>query len=142
MLNEAEKLMDEAEKRFRDAERQLDELLRRDEAVIAARGIIIADESSRAYSKNDHLSWSYRFETRRARGSEVEKVWVLVSLFEHDPASLRVWRRAEIFQVGQVSRWQSTTEEVLPLGEVARGGLSDIVLEAISAGESAAAAAA
>lgn len=31
----------EAEKRFRDAERQLDELLRRDEAVIAASGITI-----------------------------------------------------------------------------------------------------
>ena len=134
--------MDEAEKRFREAERQLDELLRRDGAVIAARGITITDESSRAYYKNDCLSWSYRFETRRVRGSEVEKVWVLVSLYEHEPASLRVWRRAEIFQIGQVSRWQSTTEEMLPLEEVARGGLSSIVLEAISAGEAAAAAAA
>ena len=69
-------------------------------------------------------------------------MWVQVSLYGHDPASLRVWRRAEIFQIGQVSRWQSTTEEVLPLEEVARrGGLSSIVLEAITAGEAAVAAA-
>jgi hypothetical protein len=134
--------MDESEKRFRDAERQLDELLRRDEAVIAARDITISDESSRAYYRNDYLSWNYRFEIRRVRGSEIEKVWVLVSLYEHDPASLRVWRRAEIFQIGQVSRWQDTTEEMLPLEEVARGGLSGIVLEAISAGKAAATAAA
>jgi len=134
-------MMSESEKRFRDAERRLDELLRGDEAVIAARGITISDESARAYYKNDYLSWSYRFETRRVRGSEVEKVWVLVSLYEGDPASLKVWRRAEIFQIGQVSRWQSTTEEKLLLGEVGRGELSNIVLEAISAGEAAAAAA-
>jgi len=135
-------MMNEAEKRFRDAERRLDELLRRDEAVIAARGIAISDVSARAYYHNDPLSWSYQFETRRARGSEVEKVWVLVSLYEHDPASLRVWRRAEIFQIGQVSRWKETTEETLPLEEAARVGLSSIVLGAIRSGEEAAAAAA
>lgn len=133
--------MDEAEKRFREAEHQLDELMRRDEAVIAACGITIFDESARAYHyKNEYLSWSYRFEARRARGSEVEKVWVLVSLDEHDPASLRVWRQAEIFQIGQLSRWRGTTEETLPLGEVARCGLASIVLEAIHMGKAAAAA--
>ena len=133
--------MNEAEKRFREAERRLDVLLRRDGPAIAARGITVSDQSARAYYKNDCLSWNYQFETRRVRGSEVEKVWVLVSLYEHDPASLRLWRRAEIFQIGQVSRWESTTEEVLPLEVVAGAGLSSIVLEAISAGEAAVAAA-
>jgi hypothetical protein len=134
--------MDEAEKQFRDAERQLDELLRRDEVVIAASGITITDESAREYHyKNEYLCWSHRFETRRARGSEVEHVWVLISLYEHDPSSLRVLRRAEIFQIGQLSRWQDTTDERLPLGEAAQGGLSSIVFEAVRAGEAATAAA-
>jgi hypothetical protein len=129
--------MNEAEERFREAERQLDELLRSDEAVLAAQRITMADESARAYHyKNECLSWCYRFETRRARGSEVEKVWVLVSLYEFDTGALKVWRRAEIFQIGQLSRWQNTTEELLPLAEAAQRGLSSIVIEAIRAGES------
>jgi hypothetical protein len=133
-------MINEAEKRFREAERQLDELLHRDEAIIAARGISIAGESERVYHyKNEYLSWRYRFETRRARGSEIEKVWVLVSLDEFNVVALKVWRRAEIFQVGQLSRWQSTTEELLPLENALRDGLSSIIFEAIRAGEAAAA---
>lgn len=135
--------MKEAEKQFRGAERRLDELLCRDEAIIAARDVTITDDSARAYHyKNEYLSWRYRFESRRARGSEVEKVWVVVSLEEGDVATLRVWRRAEIFQVGQSSRWQSTAEGVRPLEDAIRDGLSSIVLEAIRAGEAEAAEAA
>jgi hypothetical protein len=135
-------MMNETEKRFRVAEQKLDELLRRDEAVITACGITIADWSARAYHyKNETLSWSYEFETRRARGSEVEKVRVRVSLWEHDTGVLGVLRCAEIFQIGKQSRWDSTTKEVLSLDEAVRRGLSNIVLEAISAGEAAAAAA-
>lgn len=133
-------MIDEAEKLFREAERRLDELLRRDEAVIAGRGVTIADESARAYHyKNECLSWRYRFEIKRARGSEIEKVWVVISLDEADVTAVKVWMRAEIFQVGQFSRWQSTTEELLPLETVVRNGLSGIIFEAISAGEAAAA---
>src|SRR5687767_307735 len=58
----------EVEKRFREAERRLDELLRGDEAALAARGVAVADWSVRAYNyKSEYLCWSYRFETRRAR---------------------------------------------------------------------------
>lgn len=129
-------VMNETEKRFREAERRLDEMLRRDEAVITARGIIISDWSGRTYHyKNEYLSWSYWFETRRARGSEIEKVWVTVSLEEHDVGVVEVRRGAEIFQIGKLSRWQSATEELLPLAEMARLGLASIVLEAIQAGE-------
>jgi hypothetical protein len=132
-------MINKAEKPFREAERQLDELLRRDEAALAAQHITITDESARVYHyKIDYLSWRQRFEIRRPRGSEIEKVWVLVSLDEHDVSMLRVWRRAEIFQIGQLSRWQSTTEELLPLAEIMRRGLASIVLEAIHAGEHAA----
>src|SRR5688572_13000499 len=106
----------EVEKRFREAERRLDELLRGDEAALAARGVAVADWSVRAYNyKSEYLCWSYRFETRRARGSEVEKVSVGVSFHEGDEGAVRVWRCAEIFQVGSLSRWKSTTERLLPL---------------------------
>jgi hypothetical protein len=133
-------MMSEAERRFREAERRLDELLRRDEAVIAARGVAVADESGRAYHyQNERLSWRHRFEVRRARGGEVEKVRVIISLGEEGPTALRVWRRAEIFQVGKPSRWVSTAEESLPLSVAARRGLGSIVVEAISAGEAEAA---
>ncbi|HEX8189462.1 MAG TPA: hypothetical protein VF586_13995 [Pyrinomonadaceae bacterium] len=130
--------MSEEEKRFREAERRLDELLRRDEAVIEARGISVADWSVRAYARNDYLSWRYRFETRRARGSEIEKVWVTVSLHEGD-AAVKVWRRAEIFQTGRQSRWHSTAERLTPLQSLVREGLSAVVFEAIRAAEAEAA---
>jgi hypothetical protein len=129
-------MVNETEKRFREAERQLDELLRRDEAIIAARGITIADWSGRKYHyKNEHLSWSYWFETRRARGSEIENVLVAVSLNEHEASTVRVGRSAEIFQIGKLPRWSSGTEELLPLEEMVHRGLANIVLEAIHAGE-------
>ena len=134
--------MNEAELLFRAAERKLDELLRRDEAALAARGVTITDRSGRSYHyKNEHLFWSYQFETRRARGSEIEKVWVVVSLREDEPDSLIVWWRAEIFQIGKQSRWSITAEDVLPLEQAERHGLPSIVLGAIQEGEAAAAAA-
>jgi hypothetical protein len=127
------------EKQFREAERQLDELVRKDEAAIAARGIGVADESARSYHyKNESLSWRYRFETRQPRGSEIAKVWVVVSLDEWNVAALKVWRRAEIFQLGQLSRWESTTEEQVPLDTALQAGLSPIIFEAIHSGEVAA----
>jgi hypothetical protein len=130
-------VMKDAEKRFREAERQLDELMRRDEAVITARGITISDWSARKYHyKNEHLSWSYWFETRRARGSEIEKVLVVISLNELEASAVSVRRSAEIFQIGKLPRWSSGTEELLPLEEMAHRGLASIVLEAIQAGES------
>ena len=133
-------MISEAEKRFREAERQLDELLRRDEAIIAARGITISDWSARKYHyKNKSLSWSYWFETRRTRGSEIEKVLVWISFNEYESSTVRVMRSAEIFQIGKPSRWSGGTEELLSLEEMAHRGLANIVLERIQAGESEAA---
>jgi hypothetical protein len=133
-------MISEAERRFREAERWLDELLSRDESAITARGVSVTDESGRAYHyQNERLSWRHRFEVRRARGSEIEKVRVIISLGEEDAGALRVWRCAEVFQVGKPSRWVSTTEELLPLPEAARRGLGSLVLEAVRAGEAEAA---
>ena len=130
----------EEEKQFREAERRLDEVLRGDEAAIAARGVSVTDWSVRAHVHNDYPRWSYSFETRRPRGSEVEKVTVNVSLDEGEPGVVNVWWRAEIFQLGQLSRWQSTNEMRLSLEGAVRKGLAAIVLEAVGAGEAALAA--
>lgn len=130
----------EEEKRFREAEGRLDEMLRRAEVAIAASGVAVSDWSVRAYAHNDYLRWSHLFETRRPRGSEVEKVMVEVSLDEGEPDAVRVWWRAEIFQVSSLSRWQSAGDKRLPLEGVERQGLVAIVLEAVEAGEAALAA--
>jgi hypothetical protein len=132
--------MTEDKQRFREAERVLDQLVRSDQPQIAAANVIVVDESAREYHyKNQSLSWRYRFEARRTRGSEVEKVWVLGSLTEDEPATLILWRRAELFQPGQLSRWESTTEQRLSLEQVSPLGLASIVLAAIHAGQTAAA---
>jgi hypothetical protein len=132
--------MHDVEKRFREAERQLDEMFRKDAAALAGRRIAVTEESGRAYHyQNEHLFWRLRFETRSEQGSEIQKVWGWLSLNEHDTNTLKVWRRAEIFQMGKQSRWHDTVEELLPLAEAARRGLASIILEAIDGGEAAAA---
>ncbi len=108
--------------------------------MLVANGITITDRSSRAYNyKTESLSWYYWFETRRTRGSEVEKVLVSVCLDEANPRVLKIGKLADIFQIGQRSRWQNYTEELLPLENAVRIGLSNIVMEAVRAGKAAAA---
>ncbi len=131
--------MDETERRFREAERQLDESLLRDRAKIIARGIAIAENSARLdHDKNDLLAWGCRFEIRRSRDSGIAKVQVLLTLSKATITTLRVWRRVEIFQPGQDSRWQRTTEATVPLEDVVRAGLAELVGGAIRSGEVAA----
>lgn len=116
-------------------------MLRRAEAAIAARGLNVSEWSARTYHyKNEYLRWNYSFETRRPRGSEIEKVIVTVSLDEGEPGAVTVWWRAELFQVGSLSRWQSAVEMRLSLEDAERKGLAAIVLEAADAGEAALAA--
>jgi hypothetical protein len=55
-------------------------------------------------------------------------VWVVVTFDESSVGALSVWRRAEIFQPGQLSRWEHTTEEQVPLEDALRDGLSRIRL--------------
>jgi hypothetical protein len=132
--------MNEAERNFRETERKLDELLSSDEAVIASRGVTVADRSLRAYGAGgDHLSWIHWFEIKRARGSEVEKVRVILSINEQDADLLSVSKCSEIFQIGKQSRWKTTAEEVLSVEEAVRRGLASIVLEAIREGQATAA---
>jgi len=125
---------------FREVEGRLDDVLRRDAAVIAAHGVSIADDSARTYHyKNAYLVWSHRFESRRARETDIQKVAVAVTLVEGDVATVTIRRRAEIFQLGKLSRWENTVENRRPLEEILSEGLAAVVLQAIRAGEEAAA---
>jgi hypothetical protein len=65
------------EGQFREAKRQLDEAMRLDREAMLARGIELFDDSGWSYYKSSFLSWSLRFESRSAHGSEVEKVWAV-----------------------------------------------------------------
>ena len=113
--------MNEIERRFRKAERVLDEMLAVAETTIEERGAAVADWSGRTnHYQNERLSWNYRFETRRPRGAEIEKVSVQVALGEEGPSSITVRRCAEIFQLGKRSRWSNVAKEVIPFGEAAR----------------------
>jgi hypothetical protein len=124
---------------FRDAERQLDDALRRDRATITASGIEVIDDSARtSHYKNGYVSWSLRFESRCARGSEVEKVWGTVSVHEVDPTIAKVWRRAEIFQIGAHPRWEKTDEREMPLQSLLRDGLATTVIQEFAEGKAAA----
>jgi hypothetical protein len=129
------------EAQFRDTELQLDEALRRGREAIVASGVEIFDDSERCYHyKNERLSWSIRFESRRPRGSDIEKVWGRVSVYEDDLTVAKIWRRAEVFQTGQSSRWQETDERAIPLGDLLRSGLATVVAEEIEEGRKAASA--
>jgi hypothetical protein len=123
------------EARFRRIESQLDSLLQSHESLLAARGISAIDQSVRGYYPNErNLSWSFRFEERRSRGSEVEKVWLTLSLVDTDLTAIGVWRRAEIFQIGSRSSWQQTNESVLSVEAVFAEGLAPIIIREVEAG--------
>lgn len=119
------------ESEFREFERALDDLLRRDRAAIEAHGIAVVDESERFHHyKNPYLSWRFRFEMESVRGSEHQKVWSVLSIDEGS-SFVRCWTRAEIFQVGQLSRWKETFESFLPFDSVVNRGIATIVLREI-----------
>ena len=127
------------ESEFRQCERTLDDVLRRDRAAIEARGIAVVDESDRLHHyKNSYLSWRFRFEIVTARGSDHLKVWTVLSIDE-GYSFVRCWTRAEIFQVGQLSRWKETFESFLPFDSVVSRGIATIVLREIHDAEAASA---
>lgn len=129
----------EAEANFRDVERQLDDALRKDRAALAAEGIDTVDESQRSYHyKNQYLSWSLRFESRCSRGSEIEKVWGRLSVFEGSPHIVKVWQRVEIFQIGARPRWENSVEREVSLQSLLREGLGTAVLCEVEASRAAA----
>ena len=125
----------ESEARFRDAERQLDDALRRDREAIVSGGIEVFDDSRRlCHYKNESLSWSLRFEARRSRGSAVEKVWGLLSVSERDPTVVTLFRRAEVFEIGQSPRWQKTDERTVSLQALLWIGLGTTIAQEVEEG--------
>ena len=139
MIRDPAQMPSEVESHFREAERQLDDALRRDQTALTADGIKLFDNSARAYHfKNSHPSWSLRFESRSARGSEVEKVWGTISVQEADPTRAKIWRRAEVFEIGARPRWEKTVERELPLSSLLSDGLATTVAREVAEGKAAA----
>jgi hypothetical protein len=128
------------EESFRRTQRTLDELIEAATPELVERGISATDESHRNYHyKNQLLSWSYRFESRRSyRGPEIAMVTVRVTFnepFDPDaPQDVRMWSRSEIFQIGQGPRWEHTEDRLLPIADVLGRGIAELVCTAIAVG--------
>ncbi len=132
-------MMTDVEQRFRESERELDKLLLCAKTALKKMAVEITDWSGRTYHyQNEKLSWNHWFTSKRPRGSEIEKATVRIIMDEDDPATLTVETKSEIFQIGKPSRWISSVEQVLPVGEACQLGLSKIVLRAIRWAEDAA----
>jgi hypothetical protein len=132
-------MLSERESQFREAEQQLDALVFRDRAGLETFGIEIADESTRTYAREPMLVWEYRFESRRPRGSDVEKVTVRLRMDEFDCPRVEVEARAEIFSIGARSRWAQDWERSLSLEALVQQGLGNIVRQCIDDGHAEAA---
>lgn len=120
---------------FREIEQQLDQLVHVARPELTAGGIAVADESVRQYHREPLLSWQFRFETRQECGSEIAKVWLTLTLTEDRLNVCRLWRRAELFQIGQLSRWQNTHQCEFPVKRLREAGLASVVLSSIREGE-------
>lgn len=134
-------MVDESENtdsEFRKAERQLDEAMHRDREAMVSSGIELFNDSGDSYYKTSFLAWSLRFESRCARGNEVEKVWGRVFVCEAEPTLVKIWRRAGIFSIGARSDWEETVEREVSLEALLRHGLAATVLEEVEKGKAAA----
>jgi hypothetical protein len=128
------------EESFRRIERTLDHLIEVATPKLNELGVAATDESARNYHyKNQFLSWSYRFENRWSfRCSEIALVTSLVTFHEPGDADVtqevEIWSRSEIFQVGQLSRWEHTEQHSIPIAELTRLGIAEIVCTVIANG--------
>ncbi len=112
---------------FRAIERQLDELVEHDRPFLLKENIQITDASNRNGDRDGFLSWCYRFERQQGHCPEIARVTVWVTFQEPvhlpTPQEVNIWTRSEIFQIGQISRWQSTQETTLSLKTLQSQGL-------------------
>ena len=125
---------------FRRIERTLDHLVEVATPKLNELGVAATDESARNYHyKNQFLLWSYRFENRRSfRGPEIALVTSRVTFYEPLEADVsqevEIWSRSEIFQVGQLSRWEHTEQHSIPIAELVRIGIAEILRTIIANG--------
>jgi hypothetical protein len=132
----------DAEQRFRVGEKILDRALEELRASTNLNGIVVqgAAPGGRTYHyKNQFLSWDERFVRDKMHDFETERVTVALTYME--PAdlaaedSVSVLVRCEIFVPGQMSRVDHKTGYDVPLDDIARAGLAEVVAAAFVKGE-------
>jgi hypothetical protein len=124
--------MSPSEFKFREAEKALDAAVRDVGARLEAIGARIQDRSLRQHQRGEYLSLTYEF--TKVWELEVETARVRVSLSFGEPvdvadaAEVRVWRCAEQFRPGQLSRVREISESVLSLQALSDSRLGDLVV--------------
>ena len=130
--------MSAGEVKFREAEKALDAAVRDAGAHLAAVGVGVQDRSLRQHQRGEYLSWIYEF--TRVWELDVETAQVRVSLsfgepvYATDAIEVRVWRCAEQFRPGQVSRIREVSETVVQLQALSDSRLGDLVVQEIEKG--------
>lgn len=137
----AEMSFEEIQSSFADVASRLDHALVQARARIEAEDITIEDRSNRSGFDGGHhfFVWSFWFERRSARGSEIAAAKVDLSFLEpgttEAPRIVRATRMAEIFQLGQMSRFKVTKEESYLVDEISSCDLAAFVEDLIKNAE-------
>jgi hypothetical protein len=121
-----------AEQAFRKVERQLDELIVAAMPELGAMGLAYTDRSIRTYHyKESYLHWEAAFERRWQSDLFTQQVQIILSYGEpvkpSDPAAVGIFRRAESFMQGQISRVDSRYEESVSLDAMRAKGIAGLV---------------
>lgn len=128
------------ENAFRRVEQILDRLLQDALIQLNDEDISATDESAREFHyKNQFLTWSYRFESRRTyRGPEIALVTLRIRFDEplnlDETHDVKIWMRCEVFQIGQLPRWEHTDEFAMPLADIMKRGIAELVRTIVSNG--------
>jgi hypothetical protein len=124
--------MSPGESKFREIEQGLDRAVRKSEAQILALGVTAQDRSLRQHQRGEYLSWCFEFTKSWELDLETARVRVSLSYQEpvdaSDDAEVRVWRCAEQFRPGQLSRIRQVAERALPVHAFTGSKLGEIVV--------------
>jgi hypothetical protein len=124
--------MSPGEIKFREIEQTLGAAVREAQARPQTLGVQIDDRSLRQHQRGEYLSWAYEF--TRSWALELETARVRVSLSYGEPvnawdsAEVRMWRCAEQFRPGQLSRIREISESTLPVQSLAGSKLGEVVV--------------
>ena len=127
-------LMDRTDDKFNSLACKLDSLVNVLRTEFSELGIDVIDQSNRAGYRGELPCWSYRFETRVRHEPEVFKVTFTLTIQCDDCSTCTTWLRSEVFQLGQLSRWQKTVEAKIQVHELFEQGVLPVVLRNIDGG--------
>ena len=122
---------------FATATQQLDTQVENARQVLVAQGISTEDHSNRSGFGGGipYFLWEHWFEQRYPLGPEVALARACVTYLEpldtETPPEVELDWRAEIFQLGQLSRFKREEQQRVPLGEFLMCDFPRVVLDSI-----------